>query len=265
MNIGELLDSAYAHWNSGHAKGAEDLCRRVLRAHPGQPDALNLLGVIAYARGEGARAVSLLKHACQSSQAPAAFHTNLAEICRQLGRLAEAEEAGRRSVELDELLPQAWNNLGIVLQAAGKLEESRAALERAVTLAPDSAPASNNLGNTLRQLGALHEACERYAKAVTLDPEFAEAYCNMAAALDELGRHEEALAEAERAIEISPQLVEAYLAAAMIEAALGRREAACARIKAAMTFAPKEPRLVAARADLLREHLGVGRGTANPV
>src|SRR5579864_330990 len=175
MHTAQLLDSAHACWNAGHAQGAEELCRRVLRKLPDQPDALNLLGLIAYARGESARAVSLLKHACRSPEAPGLFHANLAEICRRLGRLAEAEEAGRRAVELNESLPQAWNNLGIILQANGKLEESRAALERAVALAPESAPANNNLGNTLRQLGALQDARERYAKAAALDPEFAEA------------------------------------------------------------------------------------------
>lgn len=250
MNTEEVLDAAYAHWNAGHAKGAEQLCRQILRASPDQRDALHLLGLISYSRGEGARAVALLKHACRSPEAPAAFHTNLAEVCRRIGRLAAAEEAARRAVEIDRLLPQAWNNLGIVLYTAGKLEESRSALERAVELAPESAPASNNLGNTLRQLRVFPQACERYRRAAALDPEFAEARSNLAAVLEEMGDYDEALVEAERAIEISPRLVEAYLAAAAAEAALGRREAAGARIRSALTFAPDDARLIQAQTDL---------------
>jgi tetratricopeptide (TPR) repeat protein len=250
MNIAEVLDAAYAHWNSGHSKGAEQLCRRVVRTCPDQPDALNLLGLIAYSRGEATRAASLLEHACRSPEAPAAFHTNLAEICRRLGRLAAAEQAGRRAVEVDGSLPQAWNNLGIILYDARKLEESRAALERAVELAPESAAASNNLGNTLWQLRALPQACERYRRAVELDSEFAQAHSNLAAVLEEMGRHKEALVEAERAIEIDPRLLEAYLAAAAAEAALGRRDAAGARIRSALMFAPGDARLLGARAAL---------------
>src|SRR5271156_136956 len=103
-------------------------------------------------------AICHLREACKAPQAPAIYASNLAEMCRQKGLLAEGEAAARRAIALDSMLPGAWNNLGIILQEAGKFEESRFCLERLLTLQPNNPEAHNNLGNPCARLRLLAQA-----------------------------------------------------------------------------------------------------------
>ncbi len=251
MSIGEALVEAYRHWDAGQADQAEQICRRVLREWPGQADALHLLGLMAHAWGNPDLAIEYLQEACKAPRAPAKYHSNLCEMLRQRGRLAEAETAGRRAVTADQSIAEGWNNLGIVLQEAGKLGESQACLERAVALQPQSHQAQGNLGNTYKKLGALDRARVQYDRALALLPDFAEAHSNLAVVLNDIGESETGLAHAERAIELSPRLVDAYINAAVIEGAAGRREAALHRLNAALAFAPQNPSLLLAHVDIL--------------
>lgn len=136
FNIPEALWRARIHSNAGEAGEAERLCRCVLDAWPGHADALHLLGLLASARGNLDLAIDHLRRACLPPRAPAVYSSNLADLYRRKGLLAEAEVAARRAVVMDPNLGRGWNTLGLVLQEAGKLEESRACLKHAVSLKP---------------------------------------------------------------------------------------------------------------------------------
>ena len=145
ISIPDALQKAHAHWNAGQVDQAEMFCQRVLSVWPGQSDALHLMGVMAHAYGNLDLAIDHLRKACQAPRTPAVYFSNLAEMLRQKGLLAEAEQAGRKSVTIDNNLPSAWNNLGIILQEAGQYEESKLCLERVITFDPTNAEAHNNL------------------------------------------------------------------------------------------------------------------------
>ncbi|MEA3120130.1 MAG: hypothetical protein QOI13_3400 [Paraburkholderia sp.] len=134
FSIPDALRRARIHLNAGEADEAEKLCRRVLAVWPGQADALHLLGLMASARGHLDLAIDHLHQACLPPLAPAVYSSNLADLYRRKGLLAEAEAAARRAVAKDPNLVPGWNILGMVLQEAGKFEQSRACLERAGAL-----------------------------------------------------------------------------------------------------------------------------------
>ena len=217
LTVAAALSQAYAHWQAGQAGPAEQLCLRVLGAVRDQPDARHLLGLIAHAYGRADLAVEHLRAACRSPLSPGAYHSNMAEICRQQGLLAEAESAARRAVTLEPERAEGWNNLGIVLQERGQLAASQECLQRVVTLLPDSPQAHNNLGNTCKRLGKNAQALKHYGRALALDPGYAQALGNLAVALHDEGRHDEALAAVRRAIEIDPLNPEAHLHLERIE------------------------------------------------
>ncbi len=252
LSIPEALNRAHAHWSAGQAAQAELLCQRVLAAWPGQADALHLLGLMAHAYGHLDLAIAHLCQACLAPRAPAAYSSNLAEMYRQKGRLAEAEDAARRAVAMDPALVSGWNNLGIVLQEAGKFAESLDCLERVIALQPDGAPAHNNLANTLRRLEHLERAESHYRQALELDPAYAEAHSNLAFLLSAQGRYDEAAAAAQHAIELSPRLVDAYLNLAEAEIGRHRHEAALRVLDRLSPFAPQHPAALTARATVLR-------------
>ncbi|MEF2250806.1 tetratricopeptide repeat-containing sulfotransferase family protein [Ralstonia solanacearum] len=252
LSIPEALNRAHAHWSAGQAAQAELLCQRVLAAWPGQADALHLLGLMAHAYGHLDLAIAHLRQACLAPRAPAAYSSNLAEMYRQKGRLAEAEDAARRAVAMDPALVSGWNNLGIVLQEAGKFAESLDCLERVIALQPDGAQAHNNLANTLRRLEHLERAESHYRQALELDPAYAEAHSNLAFLLSAQGRYDEAAAAAQHAIELSPRLVDAYLNLAEAEIGRHRHEAALRVLDRLSPFAPQHPAALMARATVLR-------------
>jgi tetratricopeptide (TPR) repeat protein len=252
VSLEQAVAMAYGHWHAGEVRQAEHLCRRVLAVAPGHADALHLLGLMAHAHGQPDQAIEFLTRACAAPGAPALFHSNLAEMCRQRRRLGDAEAAGRRAVAADPNLAQAWNNLGIVLQERGKLDEGLDCLTRALALNPDSADGHGNLGNTLKKLGRLEEAVLAYEKALAINPDSVDAHSNFSVTLGEFGRFDAARAHAERAIEINPHAFDASANLALIDSKLGRKPEALVRIEAALCVAPENTRLLLARADLLK-------------
>jgi tetratricopeptide (TPR) repeat protein len=252
MNITEALQRAHAHWNAGQADQAEQYCQRVLAVWPGQADAMHLLGLMAHAYGNLDLAISHLAQACLAPRAPAAYSCNLAEMYRQKGLLAQAEEAGRRAVAMDPSLAAAWNNLGIVLQETGRFEESRTCLERAVALREDWPEAWNNLANTCRCLGRLDLAEPHYRRALALNPDYAEACSNLSFLHSARNQVEEAVALATRAIELNPRLADAYLNLAEAEMSRRRYDAALRALDMLRAFAPQHPTGLIAYAKALR-------------
>ncbi|MFT8211011.1 MAG: hypothetical protein ACMZI0_11260 [Symbiopectobacterium sp.] len=82
LTVETAMRRAYAHWRAGQAAQTELLCLRILRVSPQQPGAMHLLGIMAHAYGFLDRAVGYLEAATRQPQAPAVFHSNLAEMYR---------------------------------------------------------------------------------------------------------------------------------------------------------------------------------------
>jgi tetratricopeptide (TPR) repeat protein len=253
FSIPEALQRANAHWNAGQADQAEMLCQRVLAAWPGQADALHLLGLMAHAYGNLDLALAHLRQACLAPRAPAVFSSNLAEMCRQKGLLAEGEAAARRAVTMDTTLAGAWNNLGIILQEAGKFEESRHCLERVLTLQPHNAEAFNNLANTCKRLGLLTQAEKHWRRSLALKPNYAEPHSNLANLLADQADYVRAAEHARRAIEINPRLADAYINLAGVETARQRHGEALRWLDNLLSFAPRHGVGLAARALALKK------------
>ena len=204
IDVAKTVERARAAWGAGRADEAEMACRQVLAVWPGQTDATYLLGLMAYTYGNLDLAIAHVRQACQAPRAPAVYFSDFAEMCRQGGRLAEAEQAARRAVAMAPNFAPAWNNLGIVLQEMLKLDESRLCLERALALEPNNPETLNNLANTMKRLGLAAEAEKRWNAALALKPDYAEAYSNLSNLLNDQGEYDRADAVARRAIELSP-------------------------------------------------------------
>jgi tetratricopeptide (TPR) repeat protein len=253
IDVDKTIERARAAWAERRVDEAEMACRQVLAIWPGQADASYLLGLMAYTFGNLDLAIVHVREACRSPRAPAVYLSDLAEMCRQRGLLAEGEEAGRRAVALAPGFAPAWNNLGIVLQEMLKLDESRVCLERALALEPNNAEALNNLANTLKRLGLAAEAEKRWTAALALKPDYAEVYSNLANLLNDQGEYERAEGAARRAIELNPRLADAYVNLAAAHTVRHRHADALHALDLLSSFAPGHVRALAARALALKE------------
>ncbi|MSO93925.1 MAG: tetratricopeptide repeat protein [Rhodospirillales bacterium] len=106
--ITEIVQAGAAHHEAGRLQEAEAVYRKVLEVDPNQPDALNLLGVIALQVGNPAMAVELIGKAVTA-------RPNIADM---------------------------YNNLGAAHQALGQMEKSIACFTKALDIAPGNATAT---------------------------------------------------------------------------------------------------------------------------
>jgi Flp pilus assembly protein TadD len=199
----EQLDRAAHLIDAGDWQKAEQTLQGVLRAHPNEADALNLLGIAAGKRGRVEEAEALFRKALVSNPSLAAAWVNLAQLYKQRGEGARAlqvleeglgdaprdprllsesamlladrgqfTEAARR---LEAIPPAArtsdyWELLGHIYLSAGDFVQAEDKLRRALHGKPESVP-------TLRQLAGIAlkrrdpaRAWQYLARAVGLAP-----------------------------------------------------------------------------------------------
>jgi len=109
--IYEKLQAGIQHQHDGELIEAEQLYREILDESPDHPDALHLLGVLAYQIGDYDVAEELIRHAIQSDYQVADYHNNLGEVLRVTDRLEEAEKQYTIALSIDPTHENANQNL----------------------------------------------------------------------------------------------------------------------------------------------------------
>jgi predicted O-linked N-acetylglucosamine transferase (SPINDLY family) len=179
LQIPSALQAALEHHQAGRLPEAEAIYRQILQAEPNHPDALHLLGMIAYQTGSNDIAVGLISKAIVANPSNAIYYNNLGNALRDQGELDAALTNYRKALALKPDYANAHNNLGVVLQAQGQPDEAIASFHKALALKPDFVGAHNNLGNALTDRGMLDAAVERYRKALALKPDHMAAHSSL--------------------------------------------------------------------------------------
>lgn len=109
------------------------------------------------------------------------------------------------TVEVNENVAFAQNNLANLLFKENRPSEALAHLEKAVASEPDHALAHNNLALALVKEGRLDEAEPHFRKAVELDPKYFKAYESLGALYLQQKRFADAVASLKRAVELHPE------------------------------------------------------------
>lgn len=203
------LQVAVEHHQAGRLGEAEKIYRRILAAYPEQPDALHLLGVLAFQAGQPVPALDLIRRALTAKPDFPEACNNLGNVLKGTGQLDQAEAAYRRAIILRPDYAEAHCNLAVALKGQGRLEEAEAALRQALALNPRYVEALNSLGNVLRDRARLDEAEAAYRRAIALKPGHAEAHYNLANTLRDTRRPAEAEAAYQAAIAARPAYTEA--------------------------------------------------------
>src|SRR5207302_501823 len=99
---------------------------------------------------------------------------------------------------------EAWSNLGNVLRERGSLAEATEACRKAIALRPAFPDAHLNLGSALRSDGQTDEAARSFAQAVALNPNYAEAHANLGTCFLDEGRTEDAIRSFGRSSALRP-------------------------------------------------------------
>src|SRR5438067_2153463 len=134
--VARWFGAALAHQRGGRAADAERVCREILSVEPAHAHTLHLLGLIEHQRGRSDEAIEHIRTAIMRDGRDPAFHHNLGNILRALGRLAEAASCYERALALAPTAVDTLYNLGNTCQDLGQPERAAAYFERALRLNP---------------------------------------------------------------------------------------------------------------------------------
>ena len=198
------LQIAVQHHQAGRLQQAERIYRQILREDPNQPDALHLVGLVAFQQNNSAAAIRDMRRAIELNPDSAPYHNNLASVYLAVRRLDEAAACCSRALQIRPDFAEARGNWGRVLAQRGDLPQAVEAYRLALGPNPHSPKLHFHLGEALWRTDRIEEALDSFRTAVRLDPGNYDAYSMMGCVLLEAGRPDEAIDCFRRAVEIEP-------------------------------------------------------------
>jgi predicted TPR repeat methyltransferase len=211
FTVSRAFQAALEHHRAGRLPQAESSYRQILRINPTHPDALHLLGMIAYQTERSDVAVDLIKRAINANPSNPFFYSDLGNILQNRGNLEEAIASYRKALSFKTDLAEVYSNLGKALQDQGKLDEAVASYRKALSFKPDLVEALSNLGNVLLDQGNREEAIASYRTVLAFKPDYAEAHYNLGNVLRDQGQVDEALASYRTALSFKTDLIPAHI------------------------------------------------------
>lgn len=248
--LAQRLQQAMALHRAGQTREAEAAYRRILAVAPDQPDALHLLGLLAFQAGQAAAALELAQRAIAVERRVARYHNTRGLALAALDRPRDAAEAFRAALELDPRHADALLNLGNLQRRHGDPAGAAGLYRRALTLKPRSVEALTGLGGALCETGRFAEALPHLTEAQTLRPDDPGPLTLLGNALAALRRP--AAAECfERALRLRPDFAPALAALGGWYRKGGRPEQAVAYLERAAAAEPASPHRQAALGEAL--------------
>jgi protein O-GlcNAc transferase len=161
-------DLAWHQFAAGNHAAARNLADGILSIQPQQPDALHLLGVLAYRANQQDEAIRLIGAAIKAHKRFPPMHGNLALAKLAAGDLNGAKASARRALAMKPSYADAHRVMGIVLHKQGRHRESIVELRRAIALDSDTAELRTYIGGALQALGEPEAAAAELEAAAKL-------------------------------------------------------------------------------------------------
>jgi tetratricopeptide (TPR) repeat protein/SAM-dependent methyltransferase len=241
QSIPATIQAAIQHLESGRLPQAEACCRQVLQMAPNNPDALHVLGLVAFQVGKSAVAVQLFGRAIDIKSSNPDYHLSLGNALQAQGKLEEAIASYHKALWIEPNFVEAHNNLATVLQRQGKHAEAATSYRKALLFEPESGELHYNLGNALKDQGNLDEAIAAYRQALSFEPDRFTAHNNLATVLQQQGNLEEALAHYDKALAFKPDYAEAHYNKGLALQGQGQLDAAMGCYRKAIQLKPSFP------------------------
>lgn len=238
MIVQDALAKAMELARSGRTEEASTILNAILATAPDEPDALQLLGMIARGRKENEEAASLFQRSLRSNPAQPHVFNNLGNALLDLGRAEEAVDAYEAALRLQPSYADALTNLGLAHLAREDAAAARAPLERAVQAGANNAKAWSALGRALRGTGRTDEAITAFQTSLSLRPNHVPTLHNFAVALRLAGQVEDAARILEYCAASDPKSAEIRYNLGHCYYDLGRLDDAASAYKAAIALSP---------------------------
>lgn len=234
-----LIDKAVALHREGRVDEARKAYKDVLAAIPRHPDALHLLGIIAFQAGENDEALGLVDKAIAANSSTASFHSTRGNVLQTLGRFDAAVKSFDKAIALKPDYAAAYSNRGAALRKLGRAADAVSSCDKAITLAPDLAEAHSNRAAALQDLDRFDEALLSFDRAIELRGDLADAHFGRANVLSQSAKIDLALAAYGQALALNPQFADALINRAFAFESVQRFDEALADVDAFLALQPE--------------------------
>jgi tetratricopeptide (TPR) repeat protein len=193
MAAEQQFQRAVEYFHAGNLKQAESVLGKLLRRHPGQPDILHLLSVIALQTDKPETAARHLDQIIAANPQAADMHDLLGVTLRRMDRCEEAIKSFEKAISINSKIAKYHYHLANTLRYDGQLDRAIDHYEQAIALEPSLTDARYNLGQCFTDMGRLEDAEEVFRQVVHHAPDDIDAHICLANALSGQGNREGAL------------------------------------------------------------------------
>lgn len=179
FDLQRQLEQGIEHHKAGRGEEAEKVYRSVLSKVPNQPDALNLLGVLAMEAGNHDAAFELLERAVMARPKDPAILNNYGNALSLVRRFEDAINHLERALAINPNMADSWLNLGRTLNMAGQGKRALKCFERLLKIKPDAHGAKAGISRAYLGMGQTAEAEVAAREMIKLAPESANGYVNL--------------------------------------------------------------------------------------
>ena len=211
MNIKNAIKSAFENYQAGNLQQAVHICQKIVKIHPDNINAINLLGIISYQQKDYDATIKNQKKLITLTQNNAQAYYILGHSMQEKGAIDEAILHYQKSLQLNPNFADAYYNLGTIFQDKKRYDEAISCYQKSLQFNPTDISAIFNIGLSLQEKRQFDEAITYYQKALQINPRLDEAYGRIGLALQEKEQIDEAIRFHMKAIELNPKNLIALL------------------------------------------------------
>jgi len=234
----ELTAGIQALMQCGRFAEAEESCRALVKAQPGDVWAWSMLALCALEFGRFDDAAAAAQRAVELGPRNADAWHYLSTALFQLRRPLEAEACSRSALSLNSQNAAYWLQLGNSLFPLQRFDEAAEAYRHAVALEPENAVAWNCLASAEHVRGNRDEATSAYQRCLAIAPHNAEVWLKLAYLLEQQWLLVAAEAAAIRATQCAPESSDAWEMLGKLQVPLGKHSEAVRAFRQSLAIQP---------------------------
>ncbi|ASF47474.1 tetratricopeptide repeat protein [Methylovulum psychrotolerans] len=238
--VTHFLNAGLAHQQAGQLPQAETCYRQLLQIRPHHPDALHLLGLIAYQLGKHAMAAQLISEAIRHQSDSPLYYNSLGLVLKEQGQLDAALAAHQYALVLKPDYAAAHNNLAVIALAQGDTNTAILHLQHALAIDPHYIEAHGNLGCCYKDKGEYRLAIACHQQAMALNPRYAPAYNNLGRTYEAAGDFTSALATYQQALLLDTPSALIHQNLSRVYETLADLSQAISHLRQALTISPND-------------------------
>ena len=180
------IDSIVDIYKSGDFQKAEIICKSLLDQNPNIVFLYNLLGLIYVSQKKFQQALKYYENGIKIDPNFALIYNNLGLLFSEnIPDEKKAEDFFKKSISLNQTIPEPYNNLGNLYKSQDKFEKAIDCFNKATDKDPKFFHSYHNLGNIYIALGDFNLAKKNFEKAININP----TYSNSHRALSRLNKY----------------------------------------------------------------------------